>query len=572
MQEAPEIAEAVLTGRIDDVLRLSAKLGLLQDNRLLFQLRQHEAAEHGRRGNDLALLGCLRQHLAPLALQAYPEAYGEMRASLPKLLQLNPHRVQPQSSKDLPGSDSQRVPLAGLLRRTVRQLKGGCSSCFELMLTHLLLTHRTQQSSAADLKGLAGEREIQHLREAARLTREEAIQSLAHTSGDVYAALNNELSSYHLHLTLLDGMIQEYAAYRRLHQHTGTHHTQKISAKYDVATPLEAGINDGSIRAAKRHCSRDSTPREDSHLSASPSHHSHVTSDEDKESIVKAVKALKMDGLCHSTGISVTPVSSPPRKLARLHEPSLEAKLHGIPEGDGSKVPRQQDFSRLMQLLDKLDAQRFAELEDEIQLLDPSVFDNDPGLLFQLRREQFRSLVNSKQVPEAISFARCKLTPITVQHPQLLPLLKESMAVLLEKEQEPSKRDGPLLMSSLHDNLQAALLKPLGLRLPMLLTLLQDLLACTRQDRGVQTSISAGHALDTVAAPDDLPGLMSASSSEGDVPWTAMGEDDDDENEQVQEEDVLQLMEVTALHRGQAIDLLEEHDGDLMSALESAFS
>lgn len=60
----------------------------------------------------------------------------------------------------------------------------------------------------------AGEREIQHLREAARLTREEAVQSLAHTSGDVHAALNNELSSYHLRLSLLDDMIQEYVAYR----------------------------------------------------------------------------------------------------------------------------------------------------------------------------------------------------------------------------------------------------------------------------------------------------------------------------------------------------------------------
>ena len=61
----------------------------------------------------------------------------------------------------------------------------------------------------------ASERDIQHLRVAASLTRAQAVHSLAQTSGDVHRALENELSSYHLNQALLTSMLQEYAMYRQ---------------------------------------------------------------------------------------------------------------------------------------------------------------------------------------------------------------------------------------------------------------------------------------------------------------------------------------------------------------------
>ena len=79
-----------------------------------------------------------------------------------------------------------------------------------------------------------------------------------------------------------------------------------------------------------------------------------------------------------------------------------------------------------------------------------------------------------------------------------------------------------------------------------------------------------------VAAPDDLPELMSASSSDEEIPdWQmmdSMDEEDPLDPNAMQEDDILNIMEVTALHRGQAIDLLREHGGDALAVLDAVFA
>lgn len=60
------------------------------------------------------------------------------------------------------------------------------------------------------------EHDVQSLKEAAGLTRAEAVQSLCHTKGDLHAALRNELSSHHLSTAILDPMLREYMAYRQV--------------------------------------------------------------------------------------------------------------------------------------------------------------------------------------------------------------------------------------------------------------------------------------------------------------------------------------------------------------------
>ena len=84
------------------------------------------------------LAGCLRQHLAPLALSAYPEAYPEMKAWLPQLLRVDSSSMQDRNKANGPGSNSQREKLAGLLRRTVRQNAGACRAD-QCMMTKLTL-------------------------------------------------------------------------------------------------------------------------------------------------------------------------------------------------------------------------------------------------------------------------------------------------------------------------------------------------------------------------------------------------------------------------------------------------
>ena len=52
--------------------------------------------------------------------------------------------------------------------------------------------------------------------QAAELSREASIASLKHTQGDVLRALHNELASWRLDTGLLDHLVWEYAAFRRV--------------------------------------------------------------------------------------------------------------------------------------------------------------------------------------------------------------------------------------------------------------------------------------------------------------------------------------------------------------------
>ena len=72
-----------------------------------------------------------------------------------------------------------------------------------------------------------------------------------------------------------------------------------------------------------------------------------------------------------------------------------------------------------------------------------------------------------------------------------------------------------------------------------------------------------------VAAPDVPPALMDATESSDEEILPDLSEDD---SEDVGDElAILQIMEVTSLHRGQAIEMLNAHDGDLQLVLEAVF-
>ena len=59
------------------------------------------------------------------------------------------------------------------------------------------------------------EADIQALKEAMQLTRQESIQALKHTAGDVNKAFINELSAFDLRLDIVDNLVRNYAAQRQ---------------------------------------------------------------------------------------------------------------------------------------------------------------------------------------------------------------------------------------------------------------------------------------------------------------------------------------------------------------------
>ena len=58
------------------------------------------------------------------------------------------------------------------------------------------------------------EADIQSLKEAVQLSRQEAVEALRHTKGDVQKAFINELASMHLNVALVDDLVLAYAAHR----------------------------------------------------------------------------------------------------------------------------------------------------------------------------------------------------------------------------------------------------------------------------------------------------------------------------------------------------------------------
>ena len=58
------------------------------------------------------------------------------------------------------------------------------------------------------------EADIQSLKEAAQLTRHEAVQALKHTHGNVKQAFVNELAALDLHVNSVDSLVRSYALQR----------------------------------------------------------------------------------------------------------------------------------------------------------------------------------------------------------------------------------------------------------------------------------------------------------------------------------------------------------------------
>ena len=58
------------------------------------------------------------------------------------------------------------------------------------------------------------EASVQHLREAVWLSRQQAVDSLRHTRGDLAAALRQELAAFGMETAMLRRLALEYAVYR----------------------------------------------------------------------------------------------------------------------------------------------------------------------------------------------------------------------------------------------------------------------------------------------------------------------------------------------------------------------
>ncbi|XP_075090602.1 uncharacterized protein LOC107764759 isoform X2 [Nicotiana tabacum] len=234
-----QIRRSVECGDIDaaiDLLRVHARF-LLDDHRLLFCLQKQRFIEllRKRTAEDReSAINCLRESLAPCALDAYPEAYEEFKHILLALVYDEDDKNSPVANE---WSPKRRIDITGLLSSVLRAhlcaydplfamslsihklfcFRQGVPSPISDLTQRLLLEDRDPPATPLESFYEAppfDEVDIQALAHAVELTRQGAIDSLRFAKGDLYQAFQNELCRIRLDDPMFDELVHEYCVYR----------------------------------------------------------------------------------------------------------------------------------------------------------------------------------------------------------------------------------------------------------------------------------------------------------------------------------------------------------------------
>lgn len=237
-------------------------------------------------------------------------------------------------------------------------------------------------------------------------------------------------------------------------------------------------------------------------------------------------------------------------------------------------------------------------------------------------------LVQANQLPAALQLARSQLTPLADAHPELLPALKASMALLLpgplsllspagaagdSQQAAGGSRGSEDYSSKLLSQLLPLLQSKLGVEPPPLVKLLRVLLTGHKAWFRVQRcqdpfaaalGLSKLLQVDSPAAAGEAPAAAADGAATGATTTATRGgragdspvdgaaagsggvalgglsgglidaemlDTEDGEGLDFDEAEVLQVMEVLELPRATALELLAEHGGDAQSVILQVF-
>ncbi|KAK9825307.1 hypothetical protein WJX74_007735 [Apatococcus lobatus] len=631
-----KVRQLVENGRIREALSISEHIhpAPTKDLRLVFQLKRQQLVELLRQApsqDGCASLTFIRQELAPLALEAYDTSYAEFRKCLLLLVYPKDAAFGPVQQEWDPAS---RTRLASVLCRTLRQAAGVQPCKLALLIRYLsrmmMLLKRfdapeaagndpavlkaasrldTRARDCAPLPCASRERFpedlVQYLREAAGITRQEAVDSLRHTDGNMNQALDNELSSWHIDIPYLDQLVEDYANCRGLTKQSskaGEHVRSAIplggpdAGKLKQPFPPEANTWDGSASSNGPTVALN-TPV----MSAEPDldavyMHSEQRSpgssngDHNQESR-------------QSTAYSRSASQSPPHKALRSHNgasPHAGMLSH-------AEQPYQQastDFGRYQRLAMLLTRVRTCcetgsaeQVEAAVVAeLGPSFLESNPEVAFQLQRCQFGQLVQDGHTEQALRLLRHSMAPIALSLQHLQPCLKAATACLLPHSALQHQFEGiPPAPKALQQSLEAAL----DLPEPMLMRVLRLLLHCHARWLKVQRcsdrfeehlGICQLRGSRAEAVPcrrprpptptgmvgDDMLQSAAVAAPGGDADYEGAQSMDEGEDspaaEGVPEGPILLLMEWSGLPRNMAIDLLAAHGNDPNAVLADLYN
>ncbi|KAK9812754.1 hypothetical protein WJX72_003030 [[Myrmecia] bisecta] len=453
------------------------------------------------------LLFTFRQHHSPQPITSSARTRG-----LAQEVDLINQLLRDAGVLDQPGSPTRASPVATLTA------DADPTQLTIAFVDTLLLCERdapplpNESNGAATSRGFC-EADIQSLKEAVGLTRQEAVQALRQTQGDVIAAFKNELDSLHLNMPLVEKLVWEYAAYRDLLQEanvktpdpqTGRSNghaaasasdgepseidiSQDVSAMEvdDQAQQTQQDAQQAQQDAERRAHADTASPR------SAPAEHGNAPGSGGKAGRQRDSSAPKGGLLPSAVPEDVTvdfqrqEGRSPPHKVARWHGRNYrvskaisaagtdDSPLKTCKQSGLGALSDQQKFALVLQLKRKVEQGLISEVLRELENLDAGFLEDNPAMLFGLQRCQFYCLVEEGKAVEALKLARSSLTPLATRQPHLQAALKATLAALLPGS--GAGQGGELLRTvaaALHAELRAAL----GLQEPLLIRLMKILL------------------------------------------------------------------------------------------------
>ncbi|KAK4712222.1 hypothetical protein R3W88_006735 [Solanum pinnatisectum] len=530
-----QIRRSVEFGDIDaaiDLLRVHAPF-VLDDHRLLFCLQKQRFIELLRKGtaeDRESAINCLRESLAPCALDAYPEAYEEFKHILLALVYDEEDKNSPVVSE---WSPRRRIDIAGLLSSVLRAHLCAYDPLFAMSLRYLISIHKlfcfrqgvpspisdlTQRLLLEDRDPPAtplessydappfDEVDIQALAHAVELTRQGAIDSLRFAKGDLYQAFQNELCRIRLDDPMFDELVHEYCVYRGF-----------VNFSVVDSPGMQLSINDDQSESGQlsKNCSTE-VGDENTKLSGSDTSASQVIMEGSPESNTNLASIQSTDteerypsetsyGDCSTSGTPQFENVLQKNKCLRVGETNKRKRWRGRHEntefvsGPTSERSREdlnadmtmlkdqqvspkscflnmmknrEDKHELVLGLKELASRGMTEeVVEEINEMDSNFFVQNPSLLFQLKQVEFLKLVGSGDHTQALRVACSFLGPLASSHPDLLKPLKETLLALLKPNEEAFNDRLPLCV--LANTLQVAIGRRLGIEEPQLMKIIR---------------------------------------------------------------------------------------------------
>ncbi|KAJ9528760.1 hypothetical protein QJQ45_020661 [Haematococcus lacustris] len=487
---------------------------LLEDGRLVFMLHRQQFVELAQQGDNSRALECARQRLAPLALDAYPEAYSEFKRALLLLI------YDTDARKSQQGSSAQAGPSASQGRGGVRASDAEAAvlnSKVQALADALLLPGR----DAAPLEKEGGlgpasypEADVQALVQGAGSTRREALGALQRHDKQAWPAFKSELARLRINRPLLRELMAEYleaagleAGPTRAALPGGSQAAAPSmpspaasvpglpssprgqDCRLQPGSPCEGGWRSGSGSQGSERGERGSqaSPGSSEHgtsRSASQSPPSKVQRRTGSRNPLHRGLSRASSGACHSAEASqeggrdldsAAPAASTMTAVPRhiTIDPGHQGSAATPPSS--TLVPPPLSISQLPALALQGGARALLQA---VEALDPGLLPSQPDLHFRLVQARMAELLAAGQCGAAVLMAREQLAPLAEREPSLQGPLKAAMGSLVLLPPLEPGCPGPALppLQPLVRACCSALRASLGVGPPRLVRLLQVLL------------------------------------------------------------------------------------------------